>query len=125
MLQLAPGWTMVVERGPDWLFVRLAGPGSDNLEESVLLETLWSLLEQHFTYRLVLELNDIPLLGRETVDQLLLLQDKVDSQDGLLRMCGLSDENFETLCASRAEVHFPRYHNREEAVMGYQPNRPR
>lgn len=131
MLQLAPGWTMAVERGPDWLFVRLSGSDSadlqdsGDLQETMLSDVLWSQLEQHLTYRLVLELQDVPLLCRETIDQLLLLQGKIDAQGGLLKVCGLSDENFEALNAQQSQARFPRYCNREEAVMGYPPNRPR
>ena len=58
MLTVASGCTLDVERGPDWLLVRIRN--LDRAEpETPLAEQLWALLEQHFTYRLVLELDEV------------------------------------------------------------------
>ena len=62
LLELAPGWTTDLDRGPDCLFVRLHGPENGEAEGAELAERLWSLLEREFAHRLVLELDDVPLL---------------------------------------------------------------
>ena len=73
MLELARKWTMDVERGPDWLFIRLHGPENRETEPWELANRLWQLMEQHFTYRLVLELDDVPLLSSYLLGQLVML----------------------------------------------------
>ena len=59
MLAIAPGCELDVERGPDWLLVRVRNL---DLAESDALRwpsVCGRLLEQHFTYRLVLELDEV------------------------------------------------------------------
>ena len=59
MLTSAGGCDLAVERGPDWLLVRLRNLDFLAPDAPPLAEQLWSLLQQHFTYRLVLELDDV------------------------------------------------------------------
>ena len=124
MLQLAPGWTVTVERGPGWLLVRLGSSPQDQPQAN-LAEGLWSLMQQHFINRLVLELDDLPLLDDRTIDQLKLLQARIHQHDGMLRICGQSDENHSALCACGFEGHLPRCRTREEAILGFHPSQPR
>ena len=58
MLATAPGCQFEVDRGPDWLLVRLRKLEADCSGLSRLADHMWQLLEQHFTYRLVLELDN-------------------------------------------------------------------
>ena len=44
----------IVDRGPDWLFVRLH---DDSQPSDNLADRLWQLMEKHFVYRLVLEME--------------------------------------------------------------------
>lgn len=125
MQQLAQGWTWDVERGPDWLFVRLHVDDSDLALESNVADSLWSLLQKHFIYRLVLELDDVPQIRSRLVGQLVLLNQRIHNRDGLLRICGLSDESLGILQASGVAQRLPHFRNREEALMGFRPNRPR
>lgn len=125
MQMLAPGWNFSLERGPDWLFVRLNGPQDGDAAGANLAEKLWGLLQQQFTYRLVLELDELAVLRSHLIGQLVLLHQRIDSHGGLLRLCGLSEENQLALRASRLDACFPLYRDREEAVMGHRPNRPR
>ncbi len=125
MQQLAPGWTREVERGPDWLFVRLHIDDSEIAQNSNLAESLWSLLQQHFIHRLVLELDDLPAIRTHLIGQLVLLRKRIHSGDGLLRICGLSEESVAALRASGLESRLPHFRDRAEAVMGNVPNQPR
>ena len=125
MLTLAPGWELDVERGPDWLFVRLHCPENRETEPSDLANRLWRLMEQHFTYRLVLELDDVPSLSSYFLGQLVMLHKRIHSHGGILRLSGLTDPALDALRACRLDHSFSRYSTREDAVMGYLPTKPR
>ncbi len=122
MLALAPGWELEVQRGPDWLLVQVKNsPGKSKKPVSAtppLAKTLWSLLEQHFTYRLVLELDQVDLLDSYLIGQLVKLYNQIREHDGVLRLCGLSAYNRRVLRTCRLDNRFWAYHNREEAVLG-------
>ena len=124
MLAIAPGCGFDVQRGPDWLIVRIKSFDPAEPDSSLLMERIWSLLEQHFTYRVVLELDQVPLLSSALVEQLLLLYRRIQEHDGVLRLCGLSPYNRRVLHACRLDESLPPYHDRQEAVMGH-PRQPR
>jgi len=73
----------------------------------------------------VVELQEVPILRSHLIGQLVLLHKRIHVQDGLLRICGLSDESLAILQASKLESRLPHFRNREEAVMGASPNLPR
>jgi hypothetical protein len=126
MIQLAPGWELDVDRGPDWLFVRVRCPDLPVDELPPLADSIWRLMSQHFCYRLVLELEEIHLLHSRLLGQLVLLHKRLANHEGgLLRICGLSLPNRVVLATSRLENRFPNYENREQAVMGHRPSQPR
>jgi anti-anti-sigma regulatory factor len=128
MLQLAPGWNLDVERGPDWLFVRLHCLPDNIWDAPPLAEMLWSLGEQHFTYRLVLECDELQLLHTSLLGQLVLLHKRLAVNGGTLRLCGLSQQNRDVLRSCRLDSRFPVFANRGEAVLGQTvlaPNKPR
>ena len=124
MLEVAPGWQMDVERGPDWLFIRLHPPHGAS-GEPPLAENLWSAISQHFTYRVVLELDEVDCLQSYLVGQLVLLHKRLSTHDGMLRLAGISDHNQNVLKACRLEGRFPQYANRTDAVHGHRPTQPR
>ena len=124
-LELAPGWTSELERGPDWLFVRLHAPHGGDPREAEIADRLWKLLEQQFSRRIVLELDDLPVLRSALIGEIVRLHKRVAAQGGLMRICGLSDANQEVLRTCRLDSRFPQYRNREEAVMGHRPFKPR
>src|SRR5687767_15851729 len=82
MVQVCTGWKLDVERGPDWLFVRLHGSPDADLEGEPLAEQLWSLLEQHFIHRLVVEMDDVPALRSSLIGQLVLLYKRIHLKGG-------------------------------------------
>jgi anti-anti-sigma factor len=125
MLVTTKGCDLELNRGPDWLFVRLQNFDPDGLENEVLAERIWSLLEKHLTYRVVLELDDVELLRSILIAQLVLLQRRVLKHRGVIRLSGLSPHNREVLETCRLEDRLPAYEDRVEAVMGTAPIHPR
>ncbi len=125
MLKTAPEWILDVQRGPDWLIVRLGPTHGEIGLHGVLAETLWSLAEQHFTHRVVLECDELDFMSSTTVGQFVLLHNRLQSQGGLLRLCGLSDRAREVLRTTRLEGRFPCFRDRAEAVMGARHVLPR
>ncbi len=127
----ARGWDLQIERGPDWLFVRPHRPSGNSFvapvpETSDLAEQVWAVLEQNFTHRLVLELDDIGHLNSHLIGQLVWLYKRIHTHDGTLRICGLSSRNEEVLRVSRLDGRFPLFETREDAVMGFaRPAQPR
>ena len=125
MLAVAPGWELDVERGPDWLLVRIKSLDRASTEPP-LAEGLWNLLERHFTYRVVLELDQVSVLNSHLIGQLVQLYRRIRQHDGVMRLCGLSPYNLEVLRTCRLEDRFLPYRDREEAVMGgSRPRQPR
>jgi anti-anti-sigma factor len=89
-------------------------------------EQVWSLLEQQFTHRLVLEMGEVDRLDSELIGQLVWLYKRIHTHDGMMRICGLSPLAQEVLETCRLGGHFPHYDSREDAVMGHaQPRQPR
>ena len=126
MPTIASRCELEVQRGPDWLLVRIKGFDPDDPDALPLAERIRRLLQQHFTYRLVLDLDQAPLLNSPLVGQLLDVYRWIEEHDGVMRLCGLSPENRRVLHAYRLDDQLPPYGDREEAVMGRpHPARPR
>ena len=125
MLEAVPGWSMTVDRGPDWLFIRLHDEGDGYGEVSGLAELLWNTLEQQFAHRMVIEMNEVMSLRSSMVGELVRLHKRITNSGGLLRLAGLSDDNQEVLRHCRLEGCFPQYETRTDAVKGQRPNKPR
>ena len=53
------GLELNVDRGPNWLFVKLRARETPRTEVPQFAEKLWSISSRHFIYRLVLELEDL------------------------------------------------------------------
>jgi anti-anti-sigma factor len=124
LLELAPEWTLDIDRGPDWLFIRLRPPHGDR-GEFPLAEMIWQKLEQCFCYRVVLELDDVTMLRSWIIGELVRLHKRVMTQGGMMRLSGLSSANEAVLRICRMNERFPAYRNRTDAVMGYRPPQPR
>ena len=81
MVQAAAGWELDVERGPDWLFVRPRLANAQASDTPQLAEEIWALLEQNFSRRLVLEMDQVPLLYSHLIGQLVwLYKRRVDAR---------------------------------------------
>jgi anti-anti-sigma regulatory factor len=107
-----------IERGPDWLLVRVNLPDSVGRSGPALADRIWRLLEQHFTYRLVLELDEVRVLTGDLIEQLMQLYRRIEEHEGVMRVCGLSPSNRQVLHACRLDEQLLPYRDREEAVMG-------
>ncbi len=123
--QIATGWRMDVDRGPDWMFVRLHPAEEIGPSDLSLAEKVWSILQQAFIYRVVLELDEVEMLHSSVIAQLVMLAKRIHSHNGMLRLCGLSEANQEVIHICRLGECLPNYGSRGDAVMGHRPARPR
>lgn len=115
---LAPGWKVETSRGPNWLFVKLSGPKQgDSPAGNGLADYLLSILDQHLTYRMVLDVTDLPVLCEGTIGELVRLQNLVGEHEGILRLSGLSQENRQLLRSATIDACLPDYPNVEKAIM--------
>ena len=124
MSATAPGCELDIERGPGWLLVRIANLDQAEADAPQFAERIWRLLQQHFTYRLVLELDQVRLLTSRVISQLVQLHGRIEKQSGVLRLCGLSAQNREVLHTCRLDDRLTPYQDRQAAVMG-RPRQPR
>ena len=92
MLATAAGYEFDVDRGPDWLWVRIRSVETGSLPAASLAEQLKELVEKHFIYRIVLELHRVPELSSQLIGELVELDRHIQKHDGVLRVCGLSPE---------------------------------
>ncbi len=119
LLELAPQWAIDIDRGPDWLFIKLVPPRDGDNGEVPLAQMIWQQLEQCFCYRVVLELDDIGYLRSWMIGELVRLHKRVSTHGGMLRLSGVSHEAETVLRICRLADRFPAYRNRTDAVMGY------
>jgi anti-anti-sigma factor len=119
------GWDADIERGPDWLFVRLHEPEFVAANECGFAERMWELLQQSFSHRLVIELDQLSTLSSHLVGQLVLLHKRISSRGGIMRICGLSPDCERVLQIHRLHDRLYPYRSREDAVLGGGPKRPR
>ena len=123
--ELGLGWAVEIDRGPDWLFINLQGQEPFDPAGIDLAARVWQLFDQEFVNRLVLELDQVPVLRSEMVGELVRLHSRITSQGGVMRISGLSDQSFAVLESCRLQDRFPQYPDRHAAVLGYRPNKPR
>ena len=90
MLDLLSGWALDVQRGPDGLFVRLSAVPDQEWPGAPLADTIWSLMQQHFAHRLVIECDQVEQVTAELATQLAILQQKIAETGGILRLTGLT-----------------------------------
>jgi anti-anti-sigma factor len=115
MDEVREDWAVDVDRGPDWLFVRLH-PGKQ--DPSDMADALWKLADRHFVYRLVLEMDQLDVFPSRLMGQLVTLHKRVLQRQGALRLCGLSEGCAEALHFCRLDQALPNYDSREDAVLG-------
>jgi hypothetical protein len=112
------GFKLTVDRGPNWLFVKLRPKRRFADDVSQVADELWSIATRHFTYRLVLELEELNQMPAELIEQLVILQERLLHSDGSLRICGLPANCVEKLRSSQLESALPIYASRQAAVLG-------
>ena len=77
-----------------------------------------SALDQHFIYRVVLELEESVLPCEQLIEELRLLEEWIEDHHGVLRLCGLPARYTKSFLRSQVTQRFPLYQDREEAVWG-------
>jgi anti-anti-sigma factor len=112
------GLELNVDRGPNWLFVRLRAKEDAKGSVPQIADKLWSISSRHFIYRLVLELEGLEEMPSGMMGQLVLLQSRLAQCGGALRICGLSPECEESLHSCHLDSALPNHASREAAVMG-------
>jgi len=100
-----------VERGPDWLFVRLPKSGGREAVRAV-----GELLQTSMTRRVVLELDRIDLVDRDLAEAISSLGHHVEQAGGAIRLCGLNEANLAEVRRSPGAGRIPHYGCRAEAV---------
>ncbi len=125
LLEVAPLWAVKIDRGPDWLFIRLVPPQGEDGDEFPLAEMIWDKLEQSFCHRVVVELDEVTFLRSWIVGELVKLHKRVVACGGMMRLSGLAPAHEEVLRACRLADRFPAYRTRTDALMGNRPNLPR
>ena len=109
---------MDVERGPNWLVVRLHPSRSTGIPAPDVADELWSLMSRHFTYRLVLEMDELGTLPGGMTEPLAQLRERVAERGGSLRLCGLSHVGEAELSESQLAKSLPNHPDRVAAVWG-------
>ena len=124
-MQLAQGWSVAVERGPDWLFITLHCHAEPDSEPTDLAENLWELGQCHLVNRIVLDMHELPQLTSALLGQLALLSKRVENAKGILRLCGVPEGGEHSIRAAKLNRLFPCYSDRDAAVRGERPRQPR
>jgi hypothetical protein len=112
------GFKLSVDRGPNWLFIRLRPKRNFAEDVPQIADELWSIASRHFIYRLVLELDELRQMPVSLVDQLVILQERLVQSRGSLRICGLSADCAQMLCDRELDAALPNYATRQAAVLG-------
>ena len=109
---------MDVERGPNWLLVKLHPSHDSGIPAPHVADELWNLMSRSFTYRLVLELDELESLPEGMTDQLAELRERLAERGGALRLCGLSPLGEHELSDSQLGLSCPNHRDRVSAVWG-------
>lgn len=112
----------VVDRGPDWLFVKLR-PDLEHLDG--IAGRIWDLLSQQFIHRIVLEMDEVEFLPSMLIGQLVMLHKRVIQRGGAMRLCGLTPQCQEALHLCRLDQALPHFECRADAVRGCSSAKPR
>jgi anti-anti-sigma regulatory factor len=118
MLALTAGYEFDVDRGPDWLWIRIRCLQAGSSPAGSLAEEIKEIVENHFIYRVVLELHRVPELSSPLIGELMQLDRYILAHDGVLRVCGLSPEGRAMLEICGLDDLCLAYETREEAVLG-------
>lgn len=107
-----------LDRGPDCLLVKIRGHVQEEIDAAPLVDELWHLLNQHLTFRLVVELDEIDIVNSYLIGQLISLARRIWDRGGMIRLCGLSPESRKMLRQYGLTDVLPTYCTRDEAIFG-------
>lgn len=112
------GFKLTVDRGPNWLFIKLRPNKNFAADVMQVADELYAIATRHFTYRIVLELEELRQMPADLVDQLVILQERLHQSDGSLRICGLSADCAKKLREVHLDAALPNYATRQAALLG-------
>ena len=113
----AHDWAVAVERGPDWLFLRLQDDGgAEDGEGRPLAERLWGMIRANRAHRVVLELDRVDAIDDSLIGAIADLEARIRDDGGFVRVCGLSETNLGRLRSSGRADGLPHFESRTEAV---------
>lgn len=126
MLTIAPCWELSVQRGPGWVIVRVQSDIDAAIDAPPLADRLWALLEQHSTYRLLLDLDAVDEIDEHLLGQILQVHHRVRARNGILRVCSTVPQHGYALHARGLEDLVVLYRDPQEAMQtGWRPSQPR
>jgi anti-anti-sigma regulatory factor len=114
----AVGYQLDVDRGPNWLFVKVQPGERSGKSAPQIAEELWSISTKHFIYRLVLELDKFDSMPDGMMSQIVMLQERLAQHGGSLKLCGLSPECEQKIHHYRLDSALPNHESRTAAVLG-------
>jgi anti-anti-sigma regulatory factor len=109
------GWEASVERGPDWVFVRLRAGGAIG-GGAALADRLLGMIREHNVHRVVLELDEVQGMDDALFAALTRVGSRIRDDGGLVRVCGLSVADIERLRAAGHADDLPHFESRSAAV---------
>jgi anti-anti-sigma regulatory factor len=118
MLAVTAGYELDVDRGPDWLWIRIRSVETGSTPVASWSEQVKELVEKHFIYRVVVELQEVAEPSSQFIGELVWLDQFILKHDGVLRICGLSAEGRATLEMCRLDDLCLSYETRDEAIRG-------
>jgi hypothetical protein len=118
VVHVIDGFKLIVDRGPNWLFVKLRPKRNFAEDIPQIADEIWAIASRHFIYRLVLELEELGTMPAEVIEQLVRLQERLARCGGSLRICGLSADCADALRECALDAALPNYATRQDAVLG-------
>jgi hypothetical protein len=109
---------LTVDRGPNWLFVKLHTRRNWTHELPHLADELWSIAERHFIYRLLLELEELRSIPTGLIEQLLMLNERLADSGGALRISGLTAKCARALRGAGLDAAALEQHAQESGIHG-------
>lgn len=116
-VHVVDGLELNVDRGPNWLFVKLRDKQASRAAVPHIADKLWSISTRHFIYRLVVELDELEEVPPAWMDELAELQQRLTECGGALRLCGMSPECEETV-SNQLDGTLTNHATRAAAVLG-------
>jgi anti-anti-sigma regulatory factor len=113
----AQDWGVKVERGPDWLFLRLQEDGeAAGGDGGPLSERLWGMIRANRAHRVVLELDRVDAIDDSLIGAIADVSTRMRDDGGFVRVCGLSESNLERLRSSGQADGLTHFESRTAAV---------
>ena len=108
------------------LIVEVRCQEEETPEDLGLADRVWTLLQQHSTKRLVLDLREIDVLDGSLPEELRRLTELISGANGGIRICGLSERNQEAYRQMLGDDRLPVYRDPADAVFcSWRPQQPR